>query len=387
MHTIGIGVIGMGWMGEAHSRSYRAIPDRFHESGISPRLVVCADPVEARAQTAQQRFGYERYTTDWRAVIADPAVEVIDVTAPNGKHLEINRAAAQAKKHIFCEKPVGKDPQETIQSATAAHEAGVLTFVGYNYRWAPLVQYARQLIAEGKLGQLTHYHGRFLNGYAGDPNGFLSWRFEQEHGLGTLGDLMSHVIDMAHMLAGPITRVTSDQATFIRRRPIPQAGSGTHYDVGSSAGPMGDVTNDDYVNALVHFANGARGSLEACRVINGAKCDMSFEIHGTRGAIKWNMERMNELQLQWRNDENPAQDGYTTLLSGPAHPYHQHFNPGWGVNLGYDDLKVIEAYHFLASVVSGQQGEPGFAEAVEVARVQQAIIRSWQSERWEAVEG
>lgn len=387
MNTIGIGVIGMGWMGEAHSRSYRAIPDRFHESGIIPRLVVCADPVEARAQMAQQRFGYERYTTDWRAVITDPAVEVIDVTAPNGKHLEINRAAAQAQKHIFCEKPVGKDPQETIQSATAAHEAGVLTFVGYNYRWAPLVQYARQLIAEGKLGQLTHYHGRFLNGYAGDPNGFLSWRFEQEHGLGTLGDLMSHVIDMAHMLAGPITRVTSDQATFIRRRPIPQAGSGTHYDVGSSAGPMGDVTNEDYVNALVHFASGARGSLEACRVINGAKCDMSFEIHGTRGAIKWNMERMNELQLQWRNNENPAQDGYTTLLSGPAHPYHQHFNPGWGVNLGYDDLKVIEAYHFLDSVVSGQQGAPGFAEAVEVARVQQAIIRSWESERWEAVEG
>ena len=147
--TIGIGVIGMGWMGEVHSRSYRAIPDRFHESGIVPRLVVCADPVEARAQAAQQRFGFERYTTDWRAVIADPAVEVVNVAAPNGLHLEINRAAAQAGKHILCEKPVGKDPQETIQSATAAREAGVLTFVGYNYRWAPLVQYARQLIAEG----------------------------------------------------------------------------------------------------------------------------------------------------------------------------------------------------------------------------------------------
>lgn len=384
--TIGIGVIGMGWMGEAHSRSYRAIPDRFHESGILPRLVICADAVEARAQAAQQRFGFERSTTDWRAVIADPAVEVIDVTAPNGEHLEINRAAAQAGKHIFCEKPVGRDPQETIQSAAAAQEAGVLTFVGYNYRWAPLVQYARQLIAEGKLGQLTHYHGRFLNGYAGDPRGFLSWRFEQEHGLGTLGDLMSHVIDMAHMLAGPITRITSDQATFIRQRPLPTAGLGTHYDVGSSDGPLGDVTNEDYVNALAHFANGARGMLEACRVINGARCDMSFEIHGTRGALKWNMERMNEIQLQWRNDKDPAQEGYTTLLSGPAHPYHQNFNPAWGTGLGYDDLKVIEAYNFLQSVVSGQQGEPGFAEALAVARVEQAIVRSWASEHWETVE-
>src|SRR3989454_1969817 len=154
--TIGIAVIGMGWMGEVHSRSYRAIPDRFYESGIQPRLVVCADPVEARAQAAQQRFGFERYTTDWRAVIADPAVEVVSVAAPHGLDLEINRAAAQAGKHILCEKPVGKDPQETIQSAAAAREAGVLTFVGYNYRWAPLVQYARQLIDEGEVGRLSH---------------------------------------------------------------------------------------------------------------------------------------------------------------------------------------------------------------------------------------
>lgn len=384
--TIGIGVIGMGWMGEVHSRSYRAIPDRFYESGIRPRLVMCADQVEARAQGAQERFSYERYTTDWHEVIADPEVEVIDIAAPNGMHLEIIREAARAGKPILCEKPVGKDPQETIESFKAAQEAGVLTFVGYNYRWAPVVQYALHLISTGKLGQLTHYHGRFLNGYAADPNGFLSWRFEKEYGLGSLSDLLSHVIDMAHMLAGPIARVSSDNAIFIRRRPIPQPGSGTHYDVGSSDGPMGDVTNEDYVNALVQFANGARGILEACRVINGEKCDMSFEVYGTKGAIKWNMEHMNELQLQWRNDENPAEDGYTTLLSGPAHPYHRHFNPAWGLNLGYDDLKVIEAYNFLHSVATGQQGKPGFAEALAVSNVQQAMIRSWESEGWEGVE-
>jgi predicted dehydrogenase len=383
--TIGIGVIGMGWMGDVHSRAYRAIPDRFSESGIMPRLVVCSDAVESRAQAAQRRFGFERYATDWHEVIADPAVEVVDVTAPNGLHLEINRAAAQAGKQIMCEKPVGRDPQETIQSAAAAREAGVITGVGYNYRWAPVVQYTRKLIEEGKLGRLTHYHGRFLNGYAGDPNGFLSWRFEQEQGLGTLGDLMSHVIDMAHMLAGPITRVTSDKEIFIRQRPIPKPGSGTHYDVGSAEDPQGDVTNEDYVSALVHFANGARGMLESCRIINGAKCDMAFEVHGTKGAVKWTMEHMNDLQLQWRNDQNPAEDGYLTLLSGPAHPYHRHFNPAWGCGLGYDDLKVIEAYNFLQAVVNGKQCDPGFAQALAVAQVQQAIMRSWESERWEAV--
>jgi predicted dehydrogenase len=374
-------------MGEVHSRAYRAIPDRFHDSDIRPRLVVCADAVAARAEAGRLRFGFERCTTDWRNVLDDPAVEAVNVTAPNGMHLEINRAAAAAGKHILCEKPVGKDPQETIASAAAARQAGVLTFVGYNYRWAPVVQYARQLIADGKLGRLTHYHGRFLNGYAGDPNGFLSWRFEAEHGLGTLSDLMSHVIDMAHMLAGPVARVTADQEIFIRQRPVPQPGQGTHYDVGGADSPQGDVTNEDYVSALVRFENGAHGLLESCRVINGAKCDMAFEVHGTQGAIKWTMERMNELQLQWRNTENPAEDGYTTLLSGPAHPFHRHFNPAWGLNLGYDELKVIEAYQFLRSIASGQQGEPGFDAALAVANVQQAIMRSWSSERWEAVEG
>jgi predicted dehydrogenase len=384
--AFGVGVIGMGWMGEVHSRSYRSIPDRFAGSGLAPKLVVCCDPVEERARSAQQRFGFQRFTTDWRQVIADPEVKAVNVAAPNGMHLEINRAALQAGKHVLCEKPVGREPKETLESYAAARKAGTITFVGYNYRWAPLVQYARKLVAEGQLGKLTHYHGRFLNGYAGDPLGFLSWRFEQAQGLGTLGDLMSHVIDMAHMMAGPIESLAADQEIFIKRRPIPQPGAGTHYDKGRSDGPMGDVTNEDYVSALVHFQNGARGLLESCRVINGAKCDMSFELHGTKGAVKWNFERMNEIQLQLRRDDDPAQDGYTTVLSGPAHPYHRHFNPGPGISLGYDDLKVIEAYEFLSSIASGKQGEPGFREAATVARVQQAIIRSWESKRWETVE-
>lgn len=383
---IGVGVIGMGWMGEVHSRSYRTIPDRFHGAGIQPRLVVCADPVEQRAKAAEERFGFARSTTDWRAVLADPDVEVVNIAAPNSLHLEVVRAAAEAGRHIFCEKPVGRDPEETVAAVDAARRAGVLTFVGYNYRWAPLVQHTRQLIADGRLGDITHYRGRFLNGYAGDPHGMLSWRFDREQGLGTLSDLMVHAIDMAHMLAGPITHVTSDRETFIRDRPAATPGQGTHYDVGTADDPRGPVTNEDYVSALVRFAGGARGTLEACRVITGSACDMAFEIHGTRGAVRWTMERMNELEVYLRDGANVADEGYTTLLSGPAHPYHRHFNPGWGVNLGYDDLKVIEAHTFLESVVSGVQGEPGFAEALAVATVQQAIVRSWDSGGWEQVE-
>jgi predicted dehydrogenase len=383
--TIGIGVIGMGWMGYAHSRAYREIQDRFYDSDLQPRLIICADTVEKRAQEAQARLGFERCTTDWGEVFGHPEVEVVNIAAPNGMHLPLIRAAAEAGKHIFCEKPVGKVPAETAQAEYAARQAGALTFVGFNYRWAPVVQYAKQLIEAGELGQLTHYRGRFLDNYASNPYGVLSWRFQQEHGLGTLSDLMVHVIDMAHMIAGPITKVVANRETFIRQRPLATPGEGTHFSLGSADSPMGEVTNEDYVGALVRFGNGVQGTLEACRVINGPQCQMAFEVHGTKGAIRWDFERMNELQLL-RVDNNPAEEGYTTFQGNPSHPYHGRFNPGPALGLGYEDLKTIEAYEFLKSVASGQQGQPGFSEALAVANVQTAMQRSWESERWEKVE-
>ena len=382
---IGIGVIGMGWMGETHSRSYRQVLERFPDLDFEPRLVICSDNVESRAESAQYRLGFERSTTDWRAVIADPDVEIVNIAAPNGLHLEMVRAAAAAGKHIFCEKPVGRDPQETALCEQAARQAGVLTFVGYNYRWPPLVQYARQLIAEGRLGRLTHYRSRFLACYASNPYGLLSWRFQQEHGLGILSDLGSHALDMAHFIVGPIAKVIGNKETFIRERPLPRPGEGTHFSVGGPGDPTGPVTNEDYTGALLRFGNGVQGTLEMCRVINGPKAEYMFELNGTKGALKWNFEQMNELQVQFRAADE-AEDGYTTILSGPAHPFHQYFNPGPGIGLGYDDLKAIEAYHFLKSVADNQQGEPGFAEALAVANVQSAIVQSWQSERWEPVE-
>lgn len=214
--TIGIGIIGMGWMGMTHARAYRQIADRFHESGLMPRLVICADDVEQRANEAKARFGFERATTDFRKVLQDKSVDVVNIAAPNDKHLEIVEAATAAGKHVFCEKPVGRSPAETKAVYATAQRAGILTCVGYNYRWAPVVQHAHRLISEGKLGELTHYRGRFFAGYASHPRTVLSWRFQQEiAGLGTLGDLLSHVIDMARFIAGDIAGVVSQKETFI----------------------------------------------------------------------------------------------------------------------------------------------------------------------------
>ncbi|MAE68009.1 MAG: oxidoreductase [Phycisphaeraceae bacterium] len=384
VRTIGIGVIGMGWMGQVHSRGYRLVPDRFHESGIASRLIVCADNVEARARRGKEQFGFDRHVTDWREAIDDPRVEAVAICAPNAMHVELACAAAEAGKHTFCEKPVGMNPQQTAKIARAARRAGVLSGVGYNYRWAPLVQYARQLITEGKLGRITHYRGRFLIGYASNPHGVLSWRFDRaQSGMGTLGDLMSHVIDMAHMMVGPIARVVSQQETFIRKRPLATPGEGTHFSV-SKGGPMGDVTNEDYVGALSRFACGARGTLEACRVIQGSKCGMAFEIHGTGGALRWDFERMNELKL-YLPQEDGTRDGYVLMQAGPEHPYFVHFNPGPAVSMSYEDLKLIEDYLFLKSIADGRQGQVGFTEALAVAEVQDAMQRSWASETWETV--
>lgn len=384
VRTVGIGVIGMGWMGDAHSRAYGLVGDRFHERGIVARLVACADVDPGRAAAAQARYGFERSSTDWRDVVADPAIEAISITAPNDAHLPVIRAAVERGLHVLCEKPVGRTPEETLEAAAVARGRGVITFVGYNYRWSPVVQHAHAIIAAGAIGEPTHYRGRFLNGYAKDPNGVLSWRFKGEQGYGTLSDLLSHAIDMAHLVCGPIAEVTGNRATIIAERPLPSPG-GTHYDTARPDAPRGRVTNEDYVGALVRFANGAQGTLEACRVITGSLCDLAFEIHGTRGAISWTFERMNELRVYRRDEASPADEGWTIELSGPAHPFHRNFNPGWGTGLGFDDLKVIEAAQFLQAVATGVPSAPDFEDAAAVARVQQAIAASWDSGTWERV--
>ncbi len=383
--TLNIGVIGMGWMGSAHSRAYRAVLDRYYDSGIRPRLVICADEVAERARSAQEQLGFEASTTDWHAVIEHPDVQVVNVASPNFLHLEMVQAATAAGKHVFCEKPVGATPAETVEIERLAREAGVMSFVGFNYRWAPMVQYAKQIIDEGRLGTLTHFRGRFFSMYGSNPNGLLTWRFQYEQGgLGVLGDIMSHVTDMAHMLVGPIERVVSNRHIFIAKRPLPIPGQGTHFSLGQEGDPTGPVTNEDYVGTLVQFTNGVQGSLETCRAIYGPKCEMSFEVNGTKGALKWNFERMNELEVYLPDEA--AHDGYTTLLGGPKYGDHGRFNPGDGIGVGYEDLKTIEAYNFLQSIVDGVQREPSFKSALELARVQTAMIRSWESGTWEAVE-
>jgi len=192
------------------------------------------------------------------------------------------------------------------------------------------------------------------------------------------------VVDMAHFLAGPIERVVGNSHTFITERPLPVSGRGTHFTTGLPDDPKGDVTNEDYAGALVQFANGAQGTLEVCRAIYGPKCEMAFEINGTKGALKWNFETLNEMEV-YLPDETGGHEGFVRILAGPDHPFHERFNPGPGVSIGYEDLKTIEAYHFLQSIAEGKQYEPSLAQAYGYATVHAAMIRSWDSATWEEV--
>ena len=384
MTEIGVGVIGFGWMGQAHSRAYRDIPVYYGDSGIRPRLAAVADNVPARLDLARDNFGFGWGTLDWHELIDRDDVDVVDITAPNALHQEIAEAAAAAGKHIFCEKPVGISPEATAAIERAGRHAGIISGCGYNYRWAPLVQYTHQLIGDGRLGELTHYRGRFFSMYGRDRLGLLSWRFIQEEaGYGVLSDIMSHAIDMAQFMCGPIKRVVAVKETFVRERPLPVPGQGTHYDRGKPGDPTGAVTNEDYVGALVHFENGVRGTLEADRSIFGPQSSIAFELNGSKGAASWDHERLNQLQL-YLPEEQPT-DGFIEVLGGDKHPNQGHIVPGSGNSVGYEDMKLIEAFEFLRSVEAGRQHHPDFGDAVANASVAAAMVRSWASERWEDV--
>jgi predicted dehydrogenase len=383
----GVGLISVGWMGKLHSRAYQALPLVYPDLKIRPRLVHAADTAADRASYARDILGYERASTDYHAVLADPEVDVVSICAPNMLHREIGVAAARAGKPFWIEKPVGRDAAETAEVAMAAQEAGVVTSIGYNYRHVPAVEQVRELIAAGQLGRITNVRAVFFNSYASEPNGALSWRFRRdEAGSGALGDLLSHVIDLVQYVVAPITEVTSLLSTVHTQRPILPMGSADHFAVIEN-GELGEVENDDYAAALVRFAGaqaaGAVGTLEASRVSVGPQCGLGFEIYGTDGSATWNFEQMNELRLCLGRG-GPA-PGYTTVLGHPGMGDYGRFQPGPGHSKSYDDLKVIEAKKFLVAVGGGEQRNSTIAEAQADGEVITAVATSARDGAWHKV--
>ncbi|MEU3549695.1 Gfo/Idh/MocA family oxidoreductase [Streptomyces longwoodensis] len=378
-NTLGVAVVGFGWMGRVHTQAYGRLPHHFPRLPVRPELVVVADEVPGRAEEAAGRYGFASATRDWREVAADPRVAAVSVTAPNFLHREIGVAMAEAGKHLWIEKPVGLSAEDARAVADAVRAAGVQGTVGFNYRNAPAVETARRMVAAGDIGTVTHVRIRLFSDYAAHPDGALTWRYERRRGgSGVLGDLASHGVDLARFLLGEIVSLTADTAVFVPERARPAGATAGH--ARATGGAPGPVENDDYVSCLLRFASGARGVLEASRVSVGEQNAYGFEVHGTTGALFWDYRRMGELGVSRGTayQDQPV----STVYVGPGDGEYAAFQPGAANSMGYDDLKVIEAHHFLRSVSEGTPYGPTLADAVASATALDAMTRSARQRAW-----
>jgi predicted dehydrogenase len=303
----------------------------------------------------------------------------VSIAAPNFLHREIGVAMAEAGKHIWIEKPVGVSAEDARAVSDAVAKAGIQGTVGFNYRCAPAVAAARELIATGEIGTVTHVRVRLFSDYAAHPQGALTWRYERERGgSGVLGDLASHGVDLARFLLGEIAALTADTAIFLPQRARPTGATAGH--ARAAGGEPGPVENEDYVNCLLRFASGARGVLEACRVSVGEQNNYGFEIHGTKGALFWDFRRMGELGVS--RGATYQDQPVSTVYVGPGHGEYGAFQPGAANSMGYDDLKVIEAHNFLRSIADNTPHGATLVDAVHSATALDAMARSAEQGTW-----
>ncbi|WP_421905264.1 Gfo/Idh/MocA family protein [Mameliella sp.] len=364
MAGLGIGLIGTGFMGKTHALAWGAARAVLGRDLPEVRLEMLCDTPDDRAGRMADQFGFARATGDWRAVVTDPAVDVVSITTPNNLHHEMACAALRAGKHVWCEKPMALTLAEAEEMARAAQEAGTVTMVGYNYIRNPAFLHAKKLIDEGRIGRVVHVRGWVDEDYQADPHLPWTWRARlQDAGLGTLGDLGCHLVSMVAGLAGPIESLVADTQIIHETRPLPD-GSG-----------RAAVENEDTATALLRFANGAHGSISSSRSAWGRKNKLDWEIHGTKGMICFAQERMNELQV-YLNEGPKAEQGFRTILTGPEHPPFGAFVPAPGHQLGFGDLKTIEAGDLLAAIRDGGQAYPSMQDALTFERVIHAIADS-----------
>ena len=375
--ALGVGLVSVGWMGRLHSRAYLATPHHYPELGVRAQLITAADPDESGRRHASDVLGYGETVTDYRDVLANPAVDIVSICSPNFLHHEIAMAAIAAGKPFWIEKPMGRSATESREIAQAAASAGLVSAVGFNYRHAPAIAYARRLVKDGVIGTVTNVRVAMMADYSADPRGALTWRFSRERaGSGVLGDLLSHGADLAQFVVGRIASVTSIAETFITERPLPQGGAASHFSTGEVGGSTGPVENEDYAALLARFEGGAVGVLESSRIAVGPRASYALEVYGTNGSLRWDFQRLNELELA------DDRSGYRTVLMSPGLGEFGNFQPGAGTGMGFDDLKTVEASLFLRSVVEGRQLAPSAADAWSAAEIVEAAQTSARTGSW-----
>lgn len=368
MKTIGIGLVGSGFMGRSHAHAFRAAPGVF-ELPLQPVFEMLADVNAEAAAKAAAALGFARSTGDWQALVADPAVDLVDITTPNTLHMPIALAAIAAGKPVYCEKPLAPNAADAKRMVDAAERKGIKTAVGFNYLKNPMVALAREIVQSGEIGEVVSFRGIHAEDYMTDPQAPWTWRLDKTGGHGVVADLGSHIISIARFIVGPIESLVGQIETVTKARPL----------AGSSE--MRAVEVDDEARALVRFASGATGSLEASWVKAGRKMTLAFEITGSKGTIEVDHERFNELRL-FTVGSARGREGFKTILAGPDHAFYKEFCPAPGHQLGFNDIKTIEVMALIRSLAGGPKFMPDFREAWEIQRVVDAIVISANQRRW-----
>lgn len=379
---IRVGMIGYQFMGKAHSHAYRDLPFYF-DTETKPVMQAIAGRHEEAVKKAADNFGWASYETDALKLIERDDIDLIDIVTPNNTHAEFAIAAAQAGKHVLCEKPLALNLRDAKKMLDAVHKAGVVNMVSHNYRFSPAVQLAKKLIQENRLGKIYHIRAQYLQDFIMDPQFPLVWRLQKEvTGSGALGDIGAHIIDLARFLVGEINEVVGLMETFIKERPIGKMSGGLSA-IGHES-EMGKVTVDDAAAFLARFENGALGVFEATRFAGGNRNGNRFEINGEKGSIRWDLENMNNLEVYWADDD-PGLQGFRTINCTEAHhPFAGRYWPP-GHIIGYEHTFINLLYELMNSITTGKNSSPTFEDGVRNQAVLEAVEKSAETGNWVSV--
>ena len=370
MKELGIGLIGTGFMGKCHALAWNSVRPVFGDVPKT-RLELLCDVTEHTVRMHADEYGFARHCTDWKELVADPRVDIVSITSPNGFHREMAIAALEAGKHVWCEKPMALTVEDAQAMTDAAARAPGKTLLGYNYIKSPAIQQAKRILSEGTLGEIVHFRGQVDEDYMADGELPWSWRARiAEGGLGVLGDITCHLVSLAQYLVGDIAELCADIETVHKTRPMP-----------GNPNETGDVENEDIAHALVRFDTGISGVLTSSRAAWGRKNLIRIEIHGTRGMLIFDQERLNELQL-YLNEGPRELQGFRTILSGPLQPNYNRFTPAPGHQLGFNEIKVIEAAHFLECIRDNHTPYLDFAAGLKIEQIIHGFVRSARKRSW-----
>lgn len=380
MKKLNAALIGYKFMGRAHSNAFRQVNHFFDaDAVIVPKVLGGRN--EKSVSEAAIKFGFESYETDWKALMKRDDIDFVDITAPSNAHMEMALMAAEEKKNIFCEKPLAMTAAQAKEMWEAADKAGVVHQVGFNYRFVPAIQFAKKLIEEGRIGEIYHFRGLYLQDWILNPDFPLVWRLDKNvAGSGSHGDINAHIIDLARFLVGDFKKVMGMQKTFIKKRPVVESMDGLSAS-GSGSGKKGDVTVDDASIFMTEFENGALGTFEATRFAGGNRNGMSFEINGSKGSIRFYFQQMNE--LQYYNAEDPDdRQGYKTISVTEA--THKYAGAWWppGHIIGYEHTFVHEMYEFVQAIVNNKPVYPDFKDGYMCCRILDAVDTSIKEGQW-----